>query len=122
MSIEDLPRHFETGSVGVSGKHLLMVYPKDDVWQREVQQKFVGELKSLYPDVTGTPVQLLEYTTLLKESYVEAAWYALGAIVLLVFVQFRSFSSVILALIPVGFGFLWCKRVDGLARGPAEPC
>ena len=63
--------------------------------------------------ITGTPVQLLEYTTLLKESYEEAARYALGAIALLVFLHFRSVICVLLALTPVGLGTWWMLGVMG---------
>ena len=59
------------------------------------------------PNATGTPVQLYEYTTLLKDSYVQAAWYSLAAIAILVFIHFRSLMCVILALLPVGIGTVW---------------
>jgi predicted RND superfamily exporter protein len=59
------------------------------------------------PLTTGTPVQLLEYTSLLKESFEEAALYSLAAIAILVLIHFRAISCVILSLIPVGIGFLW---------------
>ena len=65
------------------------------------------EIRTVAPEVTGTPVQLLEYTTLLKNSYIEAAYYSLAAIVILVFIHFRQISSVILSLIPVAVGTLW---------------
>jgi hypothetical protein len=44
----------------------------------------------LDPNVTGTPVQLYEYETLLKNSYIQAAWYSLIAITLLVFSTFAA--------------------------------
>jgi predicted RND superfamily exporter protein len=83
------------------------VYPNHDVWQRGPQEKFVEELRSVDPAVTGTPVQLLEYATLLKNSYVEAAFYSLAAIALLVFLHFRSVICVVLALLPVAIGTIW---------------
>jgi predicted RND superfamily exporter protein len=66
-------------------------------------------------------VQLYEYTTLLKESYEMAAWYALGAIVILVFLHFRSVSCVILALLPVGIGVTWMVGLMGLAGVDFNP-
>lgn len=107
LTAADLPVALRNRFIGRSGKLLLQVFPKEDVWQRGQQEKFVKELRTIDPNVTGTPVQLLEYTTLLKDSYVEAAWYALGAIVILVFIHFRSFSSVVLALLPVVVGAIW---------------
>ena len=73
LAVEDLPRTIRKRFVGTSGKYLVQVYPKKDVWQRENQEQFVTELRSVEPNVTGTPVQLFEYTTLLKTSYQQAA-------------------------------------------------
>ena len=107
LQAKDLPTTLRDRFIGVTGKHLLMVYPKDDVWQRDKQETFVKELETVDPDVTGTPVQLYHYTTLLKDSYVEAAWYSLGAIALMVLIHFRSPLSVVLSLLPVAVGTLW---------------
>lgn len=107
LRIQDLPGPIQNRFVGKTGKFLLQVYPKADIWIRTNQAAFVGELRTVVPDVTGEPVQLLEYTTLLKQSYEEAAWYALGAMVLLVYFQFRSISSVLLAHVPVLFAGIW---------------
>jgi len=113
LRVNDLPPALLHRFVGVNGKFLIQVYPKEDVWQRGPQEKFVKELRTVDPNVTGTPVQLYEYETLLKNSYVQAAWYSLAAIALMVLFHFRSFSAVILALIPVGIGTLWLAGLMG---------
>ncbi|NDB75899.1 MAG: RND transporter, partial [Verrucomicrobia bacterium] len=91
------------------------------VWQRETQEAFVKELRTVDPNVTGTPVQLLEYTTLLKDSYVEAAWYATAAIALMVLLHFRSLLCVLLALLPVVIGTVWMVGLMGWAGIPFNP-
>jgi uncharacterized protein len=73
------------------------------------------------PVITGTPVQLLEYTTLLKNSYLTAAWYSLAAIAVMVFFHFRSLTAVVLALIPVGIGTLWLTGWMGWRGVPFNP-
>ena len=78
LSVADLPRALRDRFVGVTGKYLLMVYPKDDVWKRDVQKEFIEQVGRVDPNVTGTPVQLYHYTALLKESYEQAAWYSLA--------------------------------------------
>jgi hopanoid biosynthesis associated RND transporter like protein HpnN len=113
LRIEDLPPALRHRYVGVGGKFLLQVYPKDDVWERDNQEKFVSELRTIDPNVTGTPVQLYEYETLMKNSYVQAAWYSLTAIALMVLFHFRSFGAVILSLLPVGIGTLWLAGLMG---------
>ena len=115
LRIEDLPPALRHQFVSKSGKlHLVQVYPKKDVWQRQNQEEFVAQLRQALdpnhtgrPIITGTPVQLLEYTALLKSSYEEAAWYALGAIAILVFIHFRSIPNVLLSLLPVAIGTVW---------------
>jgi predicted RND superfamily exporter protein len=107
MTIANLPEALRDRFVGVTGKYLLMVYPKHDIWKRSVQREFIREVRQVDPNVTGTPVQLYYYTELLKSSYEEAARYSLAAIILLVLVHFRSLLCVVLALVPVGIGTLW---------------
>ena len=113
LRVDDLPPALHHRFVGVNGKFLIQVYPKADVWQRAPQEEFVSALRTVDPNVTGTPVQLYEYETLLKNSYVQAAWYSLAAIALMVLFHFRSFSAVILALIPVAIGTLWLAGLMG---------
>ena len=123
LRIEDLPPALRHRFIGKTGKYLLQVYPKANIWQRPNQKAFVEDLRTVDPNATGTPVQLYEYTTLLKESYQEAAWYALGAIALLVLIHFRSPVSVILALLPVAIGTTWMvglMAVLGINFNPAN--
>lgn len=121
LRVEDLPPVLRNRFVGVTGKHLLQVYPRENVWQREHQVEFIRQLRTVDPNVTGTPVQLLEYTTLLKESYEDAALYSLAAIALLVLIHFRSLGSVILALVPVAVGCLWLAGMMGYYGIPFNP-
>jgi hypothetical protein len=118
---EDLPVALRNRFVGVTGKHLIQVYPKEDVWERAAQAAFVHDLQTVAPTATGTPVQLYYYTELLKVSYIEAAWWALGAIVLLVFLHFRSLVQVGLALLPVLIGALWMTGFMAWTGIPFNP-
>jgi hopanoid biosynthesis associated RND transporter like protein HpnN len=113
LRVEDLPQALRDQFVGETGKFLLQVYPKNDVWQRANLEKFVADLRTVDKNTTGTPVQLYEYETLLKNSYVQAAWYSLAAIAVLVFIHFRTLGSVILSLLPVGIGTLWLAGLMG---------
>ena len=121
LSAEDLPEALRNRFVGITGKYLLMVYPKGDIWKRDVQQKFIEEVGQIYPNVTGTPVQLFHYTALLKSSYEQAAWYSLAAIALLVMFHFRSLICLVLSLIPVAVGALWLGGLMGWLDIPLNP-
>ena len=150
LRVQDLPPAMRNRFVGVTGKFLLQVYPKEDVWKRENQREFINELRhaltpnevpehstpglfhlfqrlaarltgqpmadpapAAKPIITGIPVQFYEYTGLLVNSYIEAAWYSLGAIVILVLFHFRTLTSVVLALIPVAVGTIWLGGIMG---------
>ncbi|MCX8107886.1 MAG: MMPL family transporter, partial [Verrucomicrobiae bacterium] len=112
ISVDDLPSVLKHRFIGRSGsKYLIQVNPKSNVWERAHQEVFVRELRSVDPDATGTPIQLYEYTTQLKQSYITAAYYALGAIAILVFLHFRTVLCVILALLPVALGAIWLSLI-----------
>jgi predicted RND superfamily exporter protein len=121
LGVRDLPDALRDRFIGVTGKYLLMVYPKNDVWQRHYQKEFIDQLATIDPNVTGTPVQLYHYTELLKQSYEEAARYSLLAIVFLVLFHFRSPLCLALALVPVAVGFLWLAGIMGAFDVPLNP-
>jgi hopanoid biosynthesis associated RND transporter like protein HpnN len=128
LRVQDLPDTLRNRFVSLSGKHLLMVYPKRDPWQRDNQREFVFTLRQALdpldlnlPVITGPPVQLYEYTGLLRSSCEEAAYYSLLAIVVLVLVHFRSLVAVVLALLPVAIGSIWLGGIMGWLAIPFNP-
>jgi len=122
LRVEDLPTALRNRFIGKSGKtYLLQVTPKMDVWDRANQKVFIDDLRKVDPKATGTPVQLYEYTKLLKDSYEEAALYALGAIAILVLFHFRSLPAVVLALLPVALGTTWLVGWMGWRDIPFNP-
>ena len=104
LKIEDLPAALRNRFVGRTGKYLLQVYPKKDVWQRGPQEEFVRDLRRVVPDVTGTPVQHYEYSSMLRNTLEHAALYATVIVALMIFLHFRRISSVLLAFLPVALG------------------
>ena len=118
---DDLPAVMRHRFVGRTGKYLLQIYPKTDVWIRTNQEAFVREMRTVTDEATGEPVQLYEYTSLLKQSYEEAAIYALIAMAVLVFIQFRSLKAVLLAHLPVALAAAWSLGLMGILNVPFNP-
>ena len=124
---DELPPSLRKRFIGKSGRHLLQVYPKENLWERDHQKTFVQDLRNLAarlenpPIITGTPVQLLEYTSLLKRSYEETALYALAVIAVLALLHFRSWLAVLLALLPVALGSIWLLGLMGAFNIPFNP-
>jgi len=121
LRVEDLPPALRNMFIGINGKFLLQVYPKKDVWQRANQKEFLEQVGSVYPNLTGAPVQMYEYTELLKDSYVQAAYYSLAAIIILIVFHFRNVSSVVLSLLPVAIGSIWLGGLMGAFHVPLNP-
>jgi len=122
----DLPMSLQDRFVAPeTGRLLLRVHAVDDIWKRDAQDKFVNEirdaLKGTGAQVTGTPVQLYEYTKLLVDSYIIAAAYATAAIIVMVLLHFRSIVCVLLALLPVAMGMVWMSAIMGIAGMAFNP-
>src|SRR5262245_38387409 len=49
LRVEDLPRALRNRVIGVTGKYLLQVYPKHDIWERKAQENFVQQLRQVFP-------------------------------------------------------------------------
>lgn len=121
ITVQDLPPALRNMFIGVTGKFLVQVYPKKDVWQRDNQKEFIDQVRKVYPNLTGMPVQLYEYTELLKKSYIQAAEYSLAAIIVLILFHFRNVSAVVLSLAPVAIGSIWLAGCMGLFGVPLNP-
>ena len=121
VAVEDIPAFLRERFISHSGKFLLQIYPRGDVWQRPVQKEFVEELRTVVPDVTGSPVQIYEYTSMVKESFQKAGAYAAAVIALMVLLHFRRLGSVLLAFVPVVLGFVWMLGVMTLLHIPFNP-
>lgn len=123
LRIADLPAVLRDRFIGATGKYLVQVYPRADLWQHANQSEFIEQLRSVVPwaRVTGVPFELYQYTTLLKNSYEQAAGYAVVAIVLMVLLHFRSPGAVLLALLPVAVGSIWLLGLMCLAEIPFNP-
>jgi uncharacterized protein len=117
----DLPPFLRERFVSPAGKFLLQVYPKEDVWQREEQERFVVALREVDPNVTGTLVQIYEYTSMLRENFQKASAYAVGIIGLLVLFHFRRIGPVLLAFFPVIIGLCWMLGLMGFIGIPFNP-
>lgn len=121
LRVENLPPGVRSRFVGRTGKFLLQIYPRKNVWEHEAQQAFVRELRTIDPAVTGSPVRFYETTRQLKRNFQIAAVDAVVVIALMLLVHFRNAACVVLALIPVVLGVLWTGGFMVLFHLPFNP-
>ena len=118
---QDLPAGLRSRFIGRTGKYLLQVYPRGDVWERSNQEPFVLDLRTVDPDVTGSPVQFYEYTNMLKKNFQKSAAYALAAIVIMLMLHFRNAAGALLILMPVVVGTCWMVGLMAVFHVPFNP-
>jgi len=107
MGLDDVPQEVREMLVGKTGKFLVRVFPKENIWEREPLVKFVHEVQSVAPNATGTPLGLYEFVEILKTGYRNAALWALLVIAILIFVDFRGGYATLLTILPLLVGTAW---------------
>ena len=115
---EDLRKRFVSHS---EKKWLLQVYAGRNVWEFEPLRQFVSEVRQIDPRATGKPLLAYEAGLQMKQSYEEAAIYALAAIVIVLLLDFRRLDDTILSLLPVAIGMVMLFGTLGLAKIDLNP-
>jgi predicted RND superfamily exporter protein len=82
-----------------------------DIWQEAGARRFIEDLRTVDPDVTGPPVTNFEATHLIKRGYFEGTPYALVLVAVISLAILRTLRGTGLALAPVGLGVLWTLGV-----------
>jgi len=123
VTLEDVPSYLRERFVGKSGRYLLQIFARDNIWEREPMQAFVSQLQTVDPDVTGPPVVALHSIQNMQQGYVRGGVYALIAIVGVTFVYFGRLKPTWLALFPLAVAALWmlpCMALFGVQMNIAN--
>ena len=110
----NLPAILRDRFISKSGRYLVQIYPKGDVWDDAPLHRFVTALRTVDPDVTGPPVQTYAIATVMRRGYQRAAVLALIAVFIFVFADFRNLRDTVLATVPLIFGAAWLLEAMGL--------
>ncbi len=119
--LTDLPEGLVTRFVGHRGRYLLKIYAKGDIWDMDAMEKFVYQVRSVDPRATGNPLQTYEASRQMKRSYEQAGWYALAAILVVLYVDFRSLRYTLLAMVPLALGMVQLFGLLGFLNVPLNP-
>jgi hypothetical protein len=115
LTLGDLPEELRRRFIGKSGKLLLQVYSRHDPWDYPTQARFVEELRTVDPDVTGQPVVGYESTRLIASSFRLGLLYAFVLVAGIAALMIRRVRETVLAMIPLIVGTLWTVGVMQLA-------
>lgn len=95
----DFPEALRTRFVSSTGDWLLRVYPKDEIWDEAPLTAFVKDVRTVDPEITGTPLQNYEAAGQIQASYFNAAVYALAVIVLVLLIDALESGPLVVALV-----------------------
>jgi len=105
-SPDDLPASLTSRYIGATGKHLLKVYARGNIWDMHDLESFVHQVRSVDPRATGKPLQTYEASRQMQRSYVAAAIYSLVAVLIVLVLDFRHLGDCLLALVPLAAGMV----------------
>ena len=115
MRIEDLPETLQERYVGRNNLYMTQVFPRQDVWDPDLDAAFVRDLQSVDPDAVGDPVTLHVFTQSFRDASIKAALYALLFIAALLALTLRNPVSIFLVLVPLVAGSIWTFGLMRLA-------
>ena len=107
LTLGDLPEELRRRFIGKSGKLLLQVYSRHDPWESASQARFVEDLRTVDPDVTGQPVVGYESTRLIASSFRAGLLYAFVLVAGIAALMIRRVQETVLAMVPLVIGTLW---------------
>ena len=105
--LDDVPKEFRTKFVSEGGRFLLQIHPAVDIWDRAGAERFISELRSVDPEVTGTPVITYEALHLMERAYQQGTVYAIVLVTIVTALTLRRVRETALALLPLGLGLMW---------------
>jgi len=111
LTVRDVPAELRRKFIGASGRFLLQIHPKVDVWDREGSIRFVNELRSVDANVTGTPVISYESIRRMEDAYRRGTVYAFILVGLISGILIRRLRETALALTPLVLGPLWALGI-----------
>ena len=119
--LNDLPPSLVERFVGQSGRHLLKIYGRGDIWNFDSLERFVKDVRSVDPRATGNPLQAYEASLEMKRSYEQAALYSLIVILAVLWLDFRSIRHSLLAALPLALGMAQTLGLMGLVGIDLNP-
>jgi predicted RND superfamily exporter protein len=102
----DIPAQLRQRFVGKSGKLLLQVAPKKEIFEREPLEEFVTQVKGVVPNATGEPLMVYESLSVLRDSYLRAFGYAFIGIAVILLINFKSIRFALIGALPLAAGLL----------------
>ena len=98
---DNLPEVLKRQWLAPDGRARVEASPKGDTNNTEVLRSFARAVLAVYPNATGGPISILESSRTIVRAFLEAGFYALISIAILLWIVLRRFGDVLLTLVPL---------------------
>jgi hopanoid biosynthesis associated RND transporter like protein HpnN len=107
LTLADVPAQLQQRFVGQSGRYLMQIFARDNIWEREAMTAFVSQLEQVDHQVTGPPVVAWHSIQQIQQGYARGGLYAAVVIVGMIMLVLGRLRATLLALVPTVLGGLW---------------
>src|SRR5207245_4475533 len=98
-------------SGGATGRLLMQIHSREDIWERPGATRFVEQLRSVDPDVTGQPVVAYESMRMMERACRQGMIYAFVLVAGIAALMIRRLRETMIAMVPLVLGTLWTVAV-----------
>ena len=102
-----LPTAMRDEFMAPSGRYLVKMHPREDVWDYEAMGRFISDVRAVAPDATGVPVTHYEALDSMREAFVTMMILAVVLIGVITALTFRNVMDVTVCLLTLGIGLWW---------------
>src|SRR5262245_4865102 len=101
VTLETLPPEIASEWVTPDGRYKVEILPKGDPNDNETLRTFARAVQAVEPAAVGGPIAIVESGRTVIRAFFEAGFWALGSIVILLWIVLRRFGDVLLTIIPL---------------------
>lgn len=102
-----LPAALRAELVAPSGRLLVKVHPREDLWSEEPLAAFVAAIRRIDPDATGVPMTQLESIRDMTQAFLQMLAISIAVVAAFVWLDLRSVAAAIACLASLLMGLGW---------------
>lgn len=104
---DSLPDGMRSEMMSPAGRFLVMMHPRENVWDYDAMGRFVADVREIAPDATGIPMTHYESLDAMRDAFVLMMSLAIVFIAIITILTFRNTLDVIVCLLTLGIGLWW---------------
>jgi hypothetical protein len=107
ITLDMLPESVRDQFLSPQGSNLVTIYASVDLWHEGKTELFLAATQKASDRVTGTAVLIDKLITLIGSKGLLATFLALGAVFIILLIDFRHLGYALLGTVPLLVGFTW---------------